>query len=308
MPDLDPATARWLAEWLPGERVDAVRVLSGGFRNENLLVTTGSGRRVVLRRYRHDNVCAVEAALAERLRGIVPVPEVLAAEPTGAATGTPLLLTSFVPGGLASTVLADGPADPHGLGEAVGATLAAVGSVTFAWPGFFSGPDLVPDPAGLGGGLAGFVADRLATGNADRLLDAGERAALLRLAEADDALLAGLPPVARLVHSDYNPKNLLVANGPDGWAVTAVLDWEFAFSGHPLSDVGNLLRFADGHPPGFTDGVLAGFSRAGGELPPRWRELAAALDLFALVEMLTRPGGSPLEGPVAGVLRRRLAA
>jgi aminoglycoside phosphotransferase (APT) family kinase protein len=305
---LDPATGRWLAARLPGERVDAVRALSGGFRNENLLVTTASGRRVVLRRYLRDNSCAVEAALAERLRGTVPVPEVLAAEPTGEATGTPLLLTTFEPGDLASTVLANRPADPGGLGVAVGSALAALGTLTFERPGFFAGPDLVPGPAGLGGGLAAFVAERLATGNADHLLGAAERTALLCLAEADDALLATLPPTARLVHSDYNPKNLLVSRGPDGWAVTAVLDWEFAFSGHPLSDVGNLLRFAEDYPPGFADGALAGFSRAGGELPPRWRELAAALDLFALVEMLTRPGGGALTDRVAAVVRRRLAA
>ena len=46
-----------------------------------------------------------------------------------------------------------------------------------------------------------------------------------------------------LVHSDYNTKNLLAARDERGeWHIT-VLDWEFAFAGSPMMDLGNFLRF-----------------------------------------------------------------
>ena len=55
------------------------------------------------------------------------------------------------------------------------------------------------------------------------------------------------------MHSDLNPKNLLL--DPDTLAVTGVLDWEFAHSGHPFTDLGNLLRFD--RRPEYVAGVLA---------------------------------------------------
>jgi aminoglycoside phosphotransferase (APT) family kinase protein len=86
----------------------------------------------------------------------------------------------------------------------------------------------------------------------------------------------------QLVHSDYNPKNLIVAPGPGGWSVAAVLDWEFAYSGCPLADIGNMLRFRAEIPAPFAEALITGYRGAGGELPARWRELSEALDLYAL--------------------------
>jgi len=48
-----------------------------------------------------------------------------------------------------------------------------------------------------------------------------------------------------LQHSDYKPWNLLVRDG----RIAAVLDWEFAFAGPRLNDVGNFLRYSERQPP-----------------------------------------------------------
>ena len=69
-----------------------------------------------------------------------------------------------------------------------------------------------------------------------------------------------------LVHSDFNPKNLLV--DPDTLEVTGLLDWEFAHAGHPYTDLGNLLRFE--RDPVFTDGgARRRTSPAAAARPPR---------------------------------------
>jgi Phosphotransferase enzyme family len=109
-PDLDPPILDWVVRRaLPGHRITGIQPLIGGYVNDNVLIVSDTGDRYVLRRYRRRNTCAIEAALAARLAGIVPVPEVVAADPDGTDAGEPVLLSCFVPGTLLSQALA-GPA------------------------------------------------------------------------------------------------------------------------------------------------------------------------------------------------------
>jgi hypothetical protein len=164
-------------------------------------------------------------ALARRVNGTVPVPEVVAADADGGVAGEPVMLSRFAPG--------------------------------------------VP---------------------------------LRALARRAEPLATTQVGARQLVHSDFNPKNILVADG----TVTAVLDWEFAFSGSPLFDVGNMLRFVGDYPPAFENGFVNGFAGNGGHLPPGWRRISAALDLFALADLLTRPPDRPIPAQVARLIRKRL--
>src|SRR5262245_31471817 len=87
-PDLDADVVAWLTtDALPGRRIERTRTLSGGHRNHNLQLVTDTGEQFVLRRFLNGNTCAVEAALAARLAGVVPVAEVIAADPGGTAAG-----------------------------------------------------------------------------------------------------------------------------------------------------------------------------------------------------------------------------
>ena len=43
--------------------------------------------------------------------------------------------------------------------------------------------------------------------------------------------------MARLTHFDLWDGNVLVRQGPDGWTVSGLVDWERAFFGDPLADV-----------------------------------------------------------------------
>jgi fructokinase len=340
--DVDGRLRGWLLGALAGRRLVSARRLAGGYRNDNLLLTTADGTHAVLRRYRHENRCAVEAALARRVAGVVPVAEVIAADPDGAAAGEPVLLSRFVPGVLASAALRDARgADAEDLGRATGAALAAIGGVSFARPGFFDGPDLVPGPPGFepttdlpafvrrclaatgpGPGTDEPATDRPGTDEPGtdrpgtdepgtdwpgRGLDGPERAALLRLADHLAGFLPAVHGARQLVHGDFNPKNLLVRRGAGtGWAVAAVLDWEFAHSSTPLTDVGNMLRFSDEHPPGFGAGFVAGFRAHGGQLPAQWREISRAVDLYALADLMTRPGQHPYVARARDRIRRQL--
>jgi aminoglycoside phosphotransferase (APT) family kinase protein len=305
-PDLDA----WLADVLAAPVV-AATPLSGGYRNANTLVSTADGDQFVVRQYLQDGAartCAIEAALLVMMAGIVPAAEVVAADERGQTAGQPVLLTSFVAGSMLSDELRLQPDEDEAaeLGRSAGLALARIGAITFGQAGPFADASLEPIAGGLPGSLPEFVEQCLAAGQAAEVLSAAELAGLRRLAEDGQRVADQADVASQLVHSDFNPKNLLVGPGPDGWTVAAVLDWEFAFSGSPLVDVGNMLRFAGELPPGFADGFIGAFAWAGGALPDDWRPISQAYDLYALADLLTRPVSHRYFGRAVTALRGRL--
>jgi aminoglycoside phosphotransferase (APT) family kinase protein len=192
------------------------------------------------------------------------------------------------------------------LGAAAGRALAAIGSVSFERGGAFTGPALVPSAAGWPASLPEFAENCLEAGHAASALSAAELDGLRALAAAADPLARSTASARQLVHSDYNGKNLLAVRRNGQWSISAVLDWEFAFSGSPLVDIGNMLRFGDTRPPGFRGAFTAGYRDAGGRLPAHWREISEALDLYALFDFLTRPPAHRYFGRAVAALRDRL--
>src|SRR5690606_19355265 len=140
--------------------------------------------------------------------------------------GMHLALVEFVDGELLDDIELETPAGAHAVGRAVGATLAAMHSVTFDSAGFF-GPGPAVEPFDAGETLLALFDQLLATALVrDRL---GTRSPGVERLVRDnrDIVAAPRPPV--LVHSDFNAKNILMRRGST--EVAAVLDWEFAFAG-----------------------------------------------------------------------------
>jgi fructosamine-3-kinase len=82
------------------------------------------------------------------------------------------------------------------------------------------------------------------------------------------------PPV--LLHGDFKASNL-------HWTSDnrlLVLDWEFAYAGPALMDIGQLLRWTPPSP--FVDAFAESYSAHGGSLSPDWRRLAEIFDLVNL--------------------------
>ena len=108
------------------------------------------------------------------------------------------------------------------------------------------------------------------------------------------------------MHSDFNPKNLLV--NPATGELTGLLDWEFAHAGSPVTDLGNLLRF--NRDPVFVSAVLDGYLALAGHLGELGRrpverllDLARAADLVALTELAGRRGQNPVADRADALLR-----
>jgi aminoglycoside phosphotransferase (APT) family kinase protein len=273
--------------------------LAGGWSGETFLGES-AGERTVVRIYarrgagRGHAAVEVDAAVLRLVRGLLPVPEVLEVRRPDPGSGTPgLLVTSFLPGERLDVVLPR--LDPEGLaraGRSLGEILARLALMPTVRSGSFVDGDLriEPLPAELRD-LVSFV-EHQRTSSAISAWQQREYDGLLAVADLADEVLA---PVGRtcLVHSDLNPKNVLM--DPDTLAVTGLVDWEFAYSGAPVADVGNLLRFD--RAPAWTDAVLSTYSDLVPDAPGDHRELldrARAADLFALVELAGRRGENPV--------------
>lgn len=268
----------------------SLQPLAGGFGGETYAGEV-AGERTVVRIYgdrsawRGPQAPEIDAAVLRWVRGLLPVAEVLEARPGDPEAGVPgLLVTSWMPGTRLDLVLPGLAADGRArVGAEVGVLLGRLGHIATPRPGLFADRDLTLTPLPEGG-VAEFVGER-----ADRLpLTTGELAGLREVAEEAQALLDEDARTC-LVHSDLNPKNLLV--DPATLRITALVDWEFAHSGSPYADLGNLLRFD--RDPAYADAVLASYTAFMPSVPADLLDRARAADLVALVDLSTRAAAAP---------------
>ena len=226
-----------------GREVLSARTLAGGFSHETCLVELADGP--VVARFGGPDP-AIEAAVMAAASAHVPVPEVLLVRP-GRDGRRPAMVIEYVPGTPLSEVLAEdkfSAAEFAELGAEVGRVAAAVSRVRFDRAGFFADEQLtVRGEQPWSRQLPEFAANCMAATPAGRL-DRETQRTWACLCAAHAPALARIDQHARLAHADLNPKNILVTGRRRDWQVTALIDWEFAFSCCPYSDAGNMMRFA----------------------------------------------------------------
>ncbi len=260
-PTATRAVAREEVERRIGPTVEPLEPLGGGLRNVNVRV----GRNRVLRISADASTTAKEAALHSRPWRSFRTPPLLEA-------GDDFLVTRFID-------LRPLDATPDH-GAAVGRALAEIhAAFTYPVTGDLAADLSLARPFPEGG----FSVASYGHGNAQEaapFLDARLVPRVMRFFDdvAEVAEAAMDAPV--LSHCDFKVSNLHVT--PAGELV--VLDWEFAWAGPRLLDVGELLRW---HPPApFVRAFADAYRSAGGVLVEEWRRIAAAVDLGSLLGLL----------------------
>ncbi len=277
--------------------------LDGGHSGETFRAES-AGERTVVRIYagrgarRGPRAVQVDAAVLRLVRGLLPVPEVLEVRRPDPAAGAPaLLVTSFLPGTRLDLLLPELDASMRGtVGAHLGELLARLAQMPLPRAGLFVDGDLRVEPLPAGD-LVGWV-EAHRDGTALGEWPAGAYDALLAVADRADELLEGLQRTC-LVHSDLNPRNLLV--DPGTGEVTGLLDWEFAHAGWPVTDLGNLLRFE--REPVFAEAVLGAYADRVPDASDDTLDRARAADLYALVDLAARRGENPVAARADTLLR-----
>lgn len=300
---------RMLHTAFPRCRVVEMQPLDGGLRNANFRLRLDSpSNELVLRVYEHDaSICQKEVDLLRLVAGAVPVPEVIYAAPNGLDELPPFALLRFV-AGISFRDLKHSE-DAEAIAQAArsaGETLAAIGRFKFPKAGWLApGPSVGPPLLAGADANPRFVDLCLTATTLQARVPADLRETTHNLVWLAARELAQLDQESRLVHGDFNKRNLLVHCIEGKWSVAAVVDWEFAISGTPLCDVANFLRYECAARPIAEPHFSDGFLQAGGTLPHDWRRLARILDLTAVCESLTH---DELPGDVAAELLETVRA
>ena len=259
--DLDRLT-RWFDDELPGLRAGGLRAeqIAGGRSNLTYRLTDGANtwalRRPPLGHVlptAHD--MAREFTVISALHGsAVPVPEPIALCADTAVLGQPFYLMSFVDG-----VVLERPELAPDRGAATRASELLVDTLVA-----LHGID--PQPVGLRdfGRPDGFLARQVARWHKQFQASAPggsdvEHTVVQQLTQR-------LPDSARtsVVHGDYRLTNVLYAS--DFSRIAAVVDWEMATLGDPLTDLGLLYVYHE--LSGTQDSVMPDFPPAQGFLGP----------------------------------------
>lgn len=90
---------------------------------------------------------------------------------------------------------------------------------------------------------------------------------------------------ANLTHSDYDPANIMVKQINGRWKIAAILDWEFAYSGTYLMDIGLMLRYSHQLPHYYEKKFIEGIQSNGYQLPSNWKKQAKLMDLLCLLQL-----------------------
>ena len=214
------------------------RVIAGGKSNLTYEVSDGASS-VIVRRPPLGHVLATAHDMVREHRVItalhdtsVPVPETYAVCPTADVIGAPFYVMELVAGTpyrFAAQLAPIGADRVRAISERMVDTLVALHSV---------------DPASVGlsdfGRPDGFLERQVRRWKSQ--LDASRSRDLPGIDELHDRLTAAVPTqgTPTIVHGDFRLDNLLVSDDDE---ITAVLDWEMATLGDPLTDVALLEAY-----------------------------------------------------------------
>jgi Ser/Thr protein kinase RdoA (MazF antagonist) len=280
-----------LAPLFRGRRIDCIERLDGGLTNTVMRVTLEGGHDVVLLRIfaRGHAPWQKERKLLAQLRASLPVPEVLLADEGHCGVPFPSLVLGFIEGvPLNECRKTATPSELLVLAEPLGRLLATVANFS-------------PVPAGVAPEWPTSVSTLLAV-NEERLLRGPARAQLgpsladrlWRQLQAAGPQFEAMGPATALAHGDFGGRNILCASSVDrAWRISGLIDWEAAFSGWPLWDVGSLFRYPTRYSEAFRVAFADGY-RTGHRLPDDWWRTARLLDATRQVATLSEEHERPV--------------
>ncbi|MFC5452735.1 phosphotransferase family protein [Paenibacillus aestuarii] len=275
---------------LAGQRVTGVERIGVGLSNTNFkLRLAGTEQPCVLRLYRGDgDIACKELAIAQLVRDSVPVADFLYMDTSCSAADKPWAILAWKEGFLLRDVRKSGsPQDIASAAASVASTLASIHSYATPDSGFFGGDLRIAHPLRMDGErFLAFIEHCLFVRGCGQWLGEELAQALWTFSQTYSHVLSEAAESPNLVHSDYNGLNILMKLGPYGYEVSAVLDWEDAFSWNRYADIGNLLRYeAEGSI--FEHHFIQAYKEQGVPLQTNWRLISKLEDLVALVDMLS---------------------
>lgn len=279
-----------MAPVFPGKKVAAAERIGTGLSNTNYKIRLeDSAEPYVLRLFRKGREIAdKELAIIRKVRQTVPVADYLYADMTCSEFDKPWAVMEWKEGVLLRDVMRDGSEqDLIAAAASAGRILANIHKHTFTESGFINGDMKVQDPMRMDGErFLVFMEQSLFQDPCGQWLGEELAQSVWSFSRTYSHLLSEIEDTPVLVHSDYNGLNILMRNGAAGCEVSAVLDWEEAFSWNRYVDIANMLRY-ERNGSVFETNFIRAYREGGAVLHDHWKILSKLEDLVALCDMLT---------------------
>lgn len=276
----------------PNHSLESYELINQGLSNNNLKITFKNLQDpFLLRVYTRDKaVLEVEMALSAKFGAEIPMPEFLFAKHENYEYS--FAVQRWVQGKHLYK-LYDNPAlDFKVLGEELGKTLSIIAKHTLQKGGDFTkNLEILPfDEKSAYHPFIAYMKDCLFDGYAGKWLGPKLTDQLWQFLLENQADFPPLEP-ACLVQGDFNPDNILIDEST--LKIALILDWEYAFSGSYLFDIGTFLRFD--LPIEVEDFFIASYEKNRNlKLPESWQRMIKIQDLSNFVSMINTPLECPM--------------
>lgn len=275
--------------------IDAVEPVEGGLTNTLLRISLKDGTGALLLRVfaSGGTTWERERDLLGRIGTRLPVPDVLLADGGHGSIPYPSLLFRWIDGVNLNTFRRQtSPSTLLLLAEPLGQLLAAVSRGAVPPDARSDGPRRPPESSV--DALLLTTEERLRRGRARARLGPELADGLWDQLSRAPFAPGALGPSDCLVHGDLSGRNVLVAqDDAGGCRIAALLDWEDAFAGWPLWDVGSLFRYPRRYSEDFQSAFANGYRSVGGRLPDGWWRTSRLLDATRQIATLSEEQDRP---------------
>lgn len=284
--DLNRTLAEKLIQPFSSKTIKNIILLSEGCANSNFKIEFTAGYPVVLRIYlRENDSLAREIALHQLLHNKIPIPQIFYSDVSCSLINHPYAIMEFVNGELMRNVMLSG--NEQAIAEcafSAGRYLNQLRMIRFSQGGFFNS-DLSIKPFAPDEEYQAYTAACLEKTTVQESLGLDLVKKLSQLIAANENLLPNKDD-ANLTHADFDPANMLVQKTNGTYRVSGILDWEFAFAGWYLLDIGLFLRYSHKLPTIYEKKFIAGVLAEGTALPCYWKKSAKLMDILSLLSLL----------------------
>jgi aminoglycoside phosphotransferase (APT) family kinase protein len=277
--------AALLSPLLNGRRIGSIQRIDGGLTNTILRVSTeGTERDLLVRIFGGGTVpWDKERRLLTRISGL-PAPTMLLADEGRGALPYPSLVYQWIEGMTLNAMRSMATRDELlSLAEPLGRVLAEMFKLAPAEGSELRAPPSSPDT------LLSLSQQRLLQGRARARLGGNLADAVWKYFSSEADRLRALGRPTCLVHGDLGGRNILVASiGAQRWGIAGIVDWEDAFGGWAMWDIGSFFRYAKRYDQTFREHFERSYRNRGGTLPGDWWRTARLLDATRQVATLDR--------------------
>ena len=258
--------------------------MDGGLTNTILRVSTeGTERDLLVRIFAGGSVpWDKERLLLTRLCTGLPVPTVLLADEGRGALPYPSFVHQWIEGMTLNAMRRKVASEELlSLAEPLGRILVAMSKVKPPEGDELGAPPSSPEM------LLSVSRHRLLNGRARARLGEGLADALWNHLSSEAGRLRALGSTNCLVHGDLGGRNIIVArDDAAGWRIAGIVDWEDAFAGWAMWDIGSFFRYATRYDRTFREHFERSYRDSGGTLPGDWWRTARLLDATRQVATL----------------------